>query len=136
MHSLLSHHLFRQLPYEVRWDSQAIYNSVEIRVNDEWIKADPWAHHPASLINVANDEENEHPAELILEENNIQIPRSANFPTRQPIMTEFVSLFVKYGNALPDVAVRGVFNDLPSSLLPSLQHINVIRPEHSSEWHA
>ena len=97
MHSLLSHHLFRQLPYEVRWNSEAIYNSVEVQVDGKWIKAEPWAHHPANLINCPDNEDEEEPADFILEKDNIRYPPSAHYPSRQSIMTQFANLFVKHG---------------------------------------
>ena len=71
---------------------------------------------------------------FILEKDNIRYPPSAHYPTRQSIMTQFANLFVKYGAAIPDVAFRGIFNDIPLTLQPPSKNIDVIRPEHTSKY--
>ena len=133
MHSLLTHHLMRQLPYEVRWNSEAIYNSVEIKVDGNWIRAEPWNHHPSNIINKANDESHRSHDEVVLERDNIHYPPSSQYPSRQPVVTNFARLHAKYGIAISDVSSKGLFEDLPSNLLPPSVDINVIRPDNTGK---
>lgn len=127
MHSLLTHHLMRQLPYEVRW------NSVEIKVDGNWIRTEPWNHRPSNNINNANDGSHRSHDKVILERDNIHYPPSSQYPSRQPVVTNFARLHAKYGIAIPDVSSKGLFEDLPSNLLPPSVDINVIRPDNTGK---
>ena len=44
-----------------------------------------------------DNEDEEEPADFILEKDNIRYPPSAHYPSRQSIMTQFANLFVKHG---------------------------------------
>ena len=126
MSVMLNHHLFRQLPYHVRWDSRAFYRGVQIEVAGRWISAEDWAHHPSSDINNIADPDPLH--EFRFDEDNINYPSSSQYPSRSSVMTTFVETFVKYGRAIPDIASRGVLRDLPVSLIPVVTNRDVLRP--------
>ena len=125
MSVMLNHHLFRQLPYRVRWDSRIFYQSVQVEVDGHWISAEDWAHHPSGDI---NDPESDAPEEVIFDEDNVSYPSSSHYPSRPTVMSRFVKTFVKYGKAIPDIASRGVIHDLPVSLRPAVKTVNVLRP--------
>ena len=125
---MLNHHLFHQLPYRVRWDSRQFYQNVQIEFEGRWLSAEEWAHHPSRDINVAT--ESEAVVEAAAEEDHINYPPSSQYPSRPTVMNRFVETFVKYGRAIPDVAIKGVLRDLPVSLRPAVNNISVLRPTH------
>ena len=63
-------------------------------------------HHPSTDINIAT--ESEAVVKAAAEEDHINYPPSSQYPSCPTVMNRFVETFVKYGRAIPDVAIKGV----------------------------
>ena len=126
MFILHAQHLLRQLPYQIKLDSKAMCESIQIKVGDEWIKTDDWAHFPSEMIN--DPEETIPTPQPNVEEGSVSIPESSQFPSRSAVFEDFVNGLYKYSKAIPDIAAKGVSSELPQTLKSYSKDFNTFRP--------
>lgn len=113
---LYGHHLFRQLPYMVNYDSKKITEAISIILQGKPFFASEWQHAPAPLINV---EQVHQACKLNENEDYIDYPPSSQFPTRRAIVDNFINnYFLPAAQAVPQIAINGIINEVPITLRP------------------
>ncbi|KAK7696530.1 hypothetical protein QCA50_001188 [Cerrena zonata] len=128
MLTLYIHHLLRQLPYEVYFDTTMFAEYISAIIDNSKYTSAPWKHAPASVINKDHIPE---PSTLLPNENRIHYPPSIQYPSRQLILDRFVNeLYFPSTRVLPHTAMDGIINRMPVNLRPtdSTVDINILRP--------
>ncbi|KAK7677631.1 hypothetical protein QCA50_019442 [Cerrena zonata] len=133
MFILYGHHLFRQLPYVINFDSQQVTNAISAMINDQPFFAPPWKHAPAVTI---NQEHKQLLCETSVQGDYIEYPPSSQFPSRQSVVHNFVNnYFLPSAKAIPQMGMNGIFNEVPVHLRPPRpdEELNILRPRNTNK---
>ncbi|KAK7692693.1 hypothetical protein QCA50_004326 [Cerrena zonata] len=128
MLTLYIHHLLRQLPYEVHFDSIKFADCISAKIDNSTFTSEPWAHAPAKVINTDYTLE---PLIASPDRHTINYPPSSQFPSHQNIISKFVNtLYISYAKAMPHMAMDGIIERIPAVLKPTdpKDNLNILRP--------
>lgn len=133
MLTLYVHHLLRQLPYEIHFDSAMFTQCIAAKIQDSMFTSEPWMHAPAKILNKDYLPE---PSAASPDRDHITYPVSSQFPTRQAIIDKFVNnLYIPWARVIPHMAIEGIVDRMPIVLRPTdpKDKLNILRPTTSKQ---
>lgn len=134
MLTLYVHHLLRQLPYEVHFNTAKFAASISAIIDDSPFTSEPWEHAPATVINKDHTAE---PSTVSPSGDRINYPPSTQYPTRQPILDKFVNdLYIPWARVIPYMAIDGIIKRMPAVLQPTdpTDDLNILRPSKTGKY--